>query len=109
MNTSETADHAEHETAAAPRQSGGLERAVFPAMAADRDWQRATDLDVLDLGEAAVRRLEALAGLIGGTKDVGGLGESRRQVTGLAELLDDVAVVFRAVLAELQQRVGCEE
>ncbi len=108
-STSDTAVPAEP-TATCPTVP--LAAAVFPSMAQDRVWEEATGLDLLDLANAAVRRLEAIAWLIGEAKDGGGAGGAsgvgEKRIAGIAELLEDVAVALRVVVGEMERRLGPE-
>ena len=81
-----------------------LEVALFPSTARDRAWDQPSALDLLDVANGAVRRLEALAWLLGESLGAGVSEASPRRATGIAELLDDVAVSLRVVVAEMVRR-----
>ena len=105
-STTSSADGAEER---ADRSTVRQAMPVFPTMARDRAWEQPTALDLLDLAEAAIRRLEAIAWLIGEAGARGAKSPSAREVAGVAEILEDVAVSLRVVVAEMGRRQGPEQ
>jgi len=86
------------------RPAAPLAAAVFPSMAGDRAWDQPGPLDLLDLANAAVRRLETVAWIIGESKGVGGVGAPQMRVAGIAEILEDIAAALRVVVGEMERR-----
>lgn len=84
----------------------GVAVAAFPSMARDRAWEQPTVLDLLDLAEAAIRRLEAIAWLIAEAGARGARSPSTREAAGVAEILEDVAVSLRVVVARMGRSQG---